>query len=377
MEKIKLFTAFAVLFVYSNCFCALPDEDQPVVQKIIKVNSGGSLEVTINSGDISIFPWQTNEIRVSSYDVEKYELKNIRYSIEKNTVKIDFGTYDSKDLIIKVPVKFNLNLLTKQGDVAVKGDMDGSIVIKTYGGDIGVKNVTGDITLTTNGGDIRTGDIGGNVDLYSMGGDLRMGKVNGSIAKLNTNGGDIRIKKTSATVNAKTMGGDIITEGIGGGSQLITLGGSIQSGPAEGNIKLETMGGDISLSKANGAVAAKTMGGDITLKNIKGSVTAKTYSGHISVTLFPTSSSRSDITTNYGAIDLFLPENSSTTVYAKVKSFNRISDDDTTRIYSDFPPSDSEEESKYTRGTYVINGGKSSITLQSSGDGIRILKAVK
>ncbi len=381
MKKVGLMFALVSL-ISIKCYCQ--EDDITSFSKTFKIEQGGSLELNVAFGSITIIPWNKSEINITASGMQKADEKALEIEVIGNRkVKVDcnpnWGGSEDMHFDIKVPRKFNLNLNTKAGDITISGKLEGDVNAKSYGGEITVGDITGNFMANTSGGDIATGNIDGSMNLNTLGGDIRVGAIKGSLIKINTNGGDVSIKKAYSGVSVRTMGGDIRTGDLGGDSELITLGGDISAGNVRGGINMETYGGDLTLAGANGRVSAKTSGGNITMHNISGSVTVKTPSGNIDVTLYPSPNSISEISTSNGSIDLHVPQNAKTTIRAKVRTYDDNNSNTGRKIYSEYPASESSKKSGSYTATYIINGGgSSSISLRSGDDsGIRIFKAIQ
>jgi hypothetical protein len=55
--------------------------------------------------------------------------------------------------IIKVPLSYNVNLITSGGSISVD-DLEGTVDIRTSGGNLGLVNIKGPVTGKTSGGSI-------------------------------------------------------------------------------------------------------------------------------------------------------------------------------------------------------------------------------
>jgi len=352
--------------------------------KTFSVNKGGRLYVDVNPGQITIVPWDKNEVVVKIKEMEEDELDNVKMESDKNEVRVG---YDSKwggsdaEFYINVPSQFNLELASTAGDVEVRGNISGDVHLKTNGGDISLKNVNGNLTASTDGGDIRIGDVEGELKINTDGGDIAIGAARGKTVRAVTSGGDIHITKSIAGTYLRTSGGDIYAGDLGSGSELLTSGGSLSAGIVSGGIRMETSGGDIELKGAKGKVIAKTSAGNITLKNVSGEVTAKTSAGDVDVMLDPSAGSESVMSTSSGEVVLRLPSSAKTEVEAEVSlrgSRGKWGDDK--RIHSDFQVKESPgsgDSKNLSKAKYVINGGGSKISLSSADSGIKILKSDK
>jgi hypothetical protein len=100
------------------------------------------------------------------------------------------------------------------------------------------------------------------VDLATSGGDITVGDLRAA-AKVSTSGGDLRFGRMSGAVQASTSGGDIALAASAADARLSTSGGDISVGSSAGPLKVTTSGGDIALDGLAGSVQATTSGGEI------------------------------------------------------------------------------------------------------------------
>lgn len=378
----KLFVIIVLLLTTSKiCFGGVNEYQERT--KLFNVNKGGRLYVNVNPGQITIVPWDKNEVVVKITEMEEDELNNVKMESSKNEVRVE---YDSEwgegdaEFHINVPSQFNLELISSAGDIIVKGNISGEVLAKTAGGDISLKNVTGNLTANTAGGDIRLGDIDGELKINTAGGDIIIGAAKGKSVKAVTAGGDIHITKASSGAYLRTSGGDISAGDLGGDSELLTSGGNVTVGNVTGSVRMETSGGDLDLRGAKGKVTAKTSGGNIALKNIVGGVTAKTSAGDVDIMLDPSAGTESVISTNAGEIILRVPSSTKTEIDATLRFYgHRRNSSEDFKIYSDFQAKESniDNDSKVSKAKYVINGGGSKIFLSATESDIKILKSDK
>ncbi|MHB8930915.1 MAG: DUF4097 family beta strand repeat-containing protein [Melioribacteraceae bacterium] len=381
-SKKYLLTFVAVLLLATNMLYATSREDGKT--KSFKVSKGGKLNVDLMAGGINIQTWDKDEVLISVEGLSDNAFKNLETEVKGNELFVKFendedDTENDVTFTFTVPTKFNLDLKTMGGDVSLKNNVDGSVAIDTYGGEISSKNIIGSAKVETKGGDINLDEIAGDCDVNTFGGDISIGSISGKNVKVSTNGGDIKIKKSTAGINAKTYGGDVRVGDLGGDSELVTYGGDISVGYAVGNLTMESSGGNLELNGAKGEIKAKTSGGDITFKKVEGSVDLKTQTGMIAVELNPSSNRESKITTNMGSIELTLPSSANVTVDARihVQGGWKYAIDEY-KIHSDFDSQSYSLEDK-TRdivGVYKINNGSGKIYLKSVNDEIKIKKGL-
>lgn len=124
--------------------------------------------------------------------------------------------------------------------------------------------------------------------------------------RLKTSGGSLTAKNMSGTQELRTSGGSITTEGIRGEMVLKTSGGSISITDAEGEVDANTSGGTIRTEMLVGNLKARTSGGGIRLSGIEGNVEAKTSGGSIRAEILAPSEVI-DLRTSGGSITVTIP----------------------------------------------------------------------
>ena len=151
MKKIGLMFAFVSL-ISVKCYCQ--EEDITSVSKTFNIEQGGSLELNVSFGGITIVPWNKSEINITAFGMEKEDEKALEIEvIGDKKVKVDcnpkWGGSEDMHFDIKVPKKFNVNLNTKAGDITIRGKLEGDVNAKSYGGEITVGDITGNFTANT------------------------------------------------------------------------------------------------------------------------------------------------------------------------------------------------------------------------------------
>lgn len=353
-------------------------------ERSFKINKGGTLTLELNTGSIQIKTWDKDEIKLVTTGISEESLKYLETTTKGNELLIKFwrGGDDEESQIMEftIPAQLNLNLKTMSGDVELNSDIEGNVRIDTYGGNINTKNIIGATSLETKGGDIILKNITGNCSVNTYGGDIEIGEIKGENASVSTNGGDVEIKNVAKGISVRTYGGDIRIGDIGGNSDLTTYGGDVITGFIKGNLKMETYGGNLILKGADGTVAGKTNGGDIDLGKVNGSVDVKTLSGSVIVELNPAPNSESKISTNYGMVELIVPQTAKTTIEARIHVQGYWKEDkENYSIDSDYKEKSMsyDEKKKNIVGVYELNGGGSKIFVKNVNDNISISKTRK
>jgi DUF4097 and DUF4098 domain-containing protein YvlB len=246
--------------------------------ELYDVKPGKELEINLEAGgSASVRGWDRNnmELKISARrgDLEDYE---VEVKESRSGIKIEVtsrrGWRDSDGhlhLDIKIPNRFDIEIHTKGGDIALE-DIEGIFEGKTMGGDIDLRGLKGEIGMTTMGGDIDVSDSHLEGRVHTMGGDIQLDQVSGDL-KSTTMGGDVAfdnnaLESTGEAVRISTMGGDIELASVPNGARVKTMGGDIEIGVAKKFINAGTMGGDIEIRSIDGWVSASTMGGDVTVR---------------------------------------------------------------------------------------------------------------
>lgn len=341
------------------------------VTKTFDVNRGGMLEVSLGVGDIIVSSWEKNQVFVRAEGIDPEEESRLKISQVGSTVRVSYrpewDSFGRARFTVQVPAEFNTDLRTAGGDIQLQGTFKGMLEGHTSGGDIRLANVDGTVTMHTSGGDVTAGKVNGTVQLHTSGGDIRVDNSGGQV-ELTTSGGDIRVGNVGKSLNARTSGGDVIIGDVGGQADVSTAGGDIHVGKVSGNATLRTAGGDVELKGATGVVKAKTAGGDVILNNISGSIDAMTAGGDVRAELRPAANTRSRLQSSGGDLYLSLPENARTRIEAIIDVRGRWRDNqDSYEIASDFKSQSyvKDPDTKEIRGTYILNGGGSEISLET------------
>ncbi len=349
--------------------------------KSFTVSKGGTLDVSVNGGDIKIVTWEKNEVNVS-YDPEDYDDESdLKITQQGNTVYVaDNNNWGGGGRFeISVPTQFNLQLETSYGDLAVRGKLVGNIHGETSAGDIRLSDVDGSVDVRTSGGDIVTGKITGKAALSTSGGEIDVASSQDEL-DIKTSGGDIRVGDVGKALRARTAGGDIVIGNVGGEANASTAGGNVRVGKVSGKVTLSTAGGDIELNGGNGAIKVATSGGNVMLTNISGSVNAATSGGDIVAELVPSGKGKSRLSSASGIIKLYLPENARATITARIRVEGWWkSQKNQYTITSDFKEDSSlrDEDQQEIESKFTLNGGGETITLETVNSDIEIRKLKK
>ncbi|RKY98061.1 MAG: hypothetical protein DRQ13_03945 [Ignavibacteriae bacterium] len=346
-------------------------------QKSFTVNKGDKLDLSTRMGNITIGTWDKNEVNVVVKNIIEEELNQLKMEQSGSVVKVIFKGDDSDNIEFEVtiPSELNLDLATGGGNISLNGDLDGTIDVSTAGGNISTKNINGKADISTAGGNITTGDINNDADISTAGGDMKIGRVNGT-ADISTAGGNIKVGDVSGSADISTAGGNISVKNVGGNADVSTAGGNISVQIVSGSAEINTAGGNLSLSSATGKVEANTAGGNIKLEDIHGFIDANTAGGNIYAELYPDGKNPSDLNTAGGNIELLVPSDAKATIIATFRVKRWYDGEELDHIKSDFKESSIKrnKEDREVEVTYVLNGGGSTIELNTAMGDIEIRK---
>jgi DUF4097 and DUF4098 domain-containing protein YvlB len=161
---------------------------------------------------------------------------------------------------------------------------------------------------------------------------------------------------------------------VGGVFSVTTGGGNVDVDKVSSTVKVTTGGGNVSVAGASGKTSATTGGGNLSFKNIKGGVDCYTGSGDVYVELNPDPKINSEIKSGSGSVTLYLPADAKATVVAKVRGWDTWGEDNTSPVTSDFNITTEDKSHSTVKTTYIINGGGSTIEVQTTSGEIRIKK---
>lgn len=248
----------------------------------LDVAPGETLEIDLETGgSLEISGWDLDVVRIATgSDFDRGDL-SIERTASGVRVEIDHGWRSERkgrrgwrngrrlNLTINVPLRFDLDIETMGGEVAIT-DVEGRIQGETMGGNLRFSRLTGRVDFETMGGSIELTDSEVDGELETMGGRVEFRDVVGDI-KGSSMGGNVVYKNvtrrdgssTGDRVVISTMGGKIEVDDAPAGAELDTMGGQIRVGAAREFVKAETMGGNISVGEIDGWLDLSTMGGDV------------------------------------------------------------------------------------------------------------------
>jgi len=281
----------AVIAVSAVTAAQAGNDFQGKIERSFPARDGGKIVVTTERGNIDLTSWDRGEVSVvMTIGVSGVSDEDATKLIERFAVDMrgDNGdvavevSYDkplrplrrqpSVRLTIQVPKRYNADLTTAGGDIALSS-IEGTAEVRTSGGDVAVRQVSAGVRAITSGGDLMIVGIGGDVEAR-------------------TSGGDVTVRDATGSVQAATSGGDIEVTGVGG------------------EVEGRTSGGDVTVLGAKGSVVAITSGGDVTIAYDVSQLPlteARTSGGDVTVSVLENASARIDASTSSGSVECELP----------------------------------------------------------------------
>ncbi|MGH9862906.1 MAG: DUF4097 family beta strand repeat-containing protein [Candidatus Acidiferrales bacterium] len=276
------------------------------------------------------------------------------------------------DYIVRVPLRFNLDVETSGGEIEVE-QLQGELQAVTAGGSIRSGDISGAVRVETAGGGIYLGNLGQRAEVRTAGGGIRVGDVQGD-AVLETSGGEIVAGKIAGTGQVTTAGGDVVVRASGGDLIAETAGGQIHVGEAGGSVRAETAGGSIQLDATRGPVQAETAGGCIYLDRIATGVRAATVAGKISARFTANRASfvASMLESAFGDVEVYLPADLPLTIDAVIEnaSGHTITSDFPLQVQGDQQGFQFQPRTVAARG--LLNGGGELLRIRTTAGSIEI-----
>lgn len=292
------------------------------ISQTLDITSGGKLVVDVGFGTIDVASGVENQVRIeaerkietSDEAKEKQFLADAPILITKegNTVAIRARRTEEKDswtwtgntkmdarYTVRVPKNFNLDL-------------------RTGGGAVSAKEITGEVTVSTSGGKLKLAQLRGPLNAKTSGGSIKLEDCQGNLG-VKTSGGEIRSEAGSGTLDARTSGGSIVVRDFKGDTEV------------------------------------KTSGGQLSFTNIGGKVVGHTSGGSISAALASPLPGEVELISSAGSIDLTIPSDAALTLEADARNGT---------VSNTLPVVATKVERDKLRGS--MNGGGKSVILRSS-----------
>ena len=246
-------------------------ETREQIHKTFAAHPGGKLVVDVDFGSIDVNTNGTGEVTI---DVERKVARHNKADEEKFlndhpvtlTQDGDTVTVYSKGKSKNVRSWFGSQRTEGKYTITVPSQFNAQI--KTAGGGVVIKDLTGDVKAGTSGGGFKFTRLHGKLDAETSGGSIRVADCEGPL-NVNTSGGGIDVSGGSGNLNGSTSGGSVNVKDFRGATHVQTSGGGISLENVAGRVDGSTSGGSISARLAAESpeeVRFETSGGGVTVQ---------------------------------------------------------------------------------------------------------------
>lgn len=235
---------------------------KPYLTQEYEVDTPGSLKIFTVGGNIDVEASSSyNKVRIELYvdrgfafwsqskNLDNYRITTIKRDDEivasveqKKREQSFFGDRMNFSFKIYMPKEMSTQLKTLGGDISLR-NVSGRQMMKTGGGSISISDIKGRLEAYTAGGNIDITNSRGTIYAQTQGGHISLDRAQGEM-RLKSNGGRIVSERTSGTMLAQVGGGDIWAD-------FVQVGKGINLETSAGNIHLEVpdhRGYELSLS---------------------------------------------------------------------------------------------------------------------------------
>ena len=234
---------------------------QDEIERTFSAADGGWLMIDTDHGNIDVESGTEGQVHVtvrrtprgnaeaSDFEVSFDQVGDKVTILGDNTIRNSGNNSVSVSYVVRVPHRFNVDLETSGGNIAVD-DLDGRAKLNTAGGNLSIGRVTGEVDANTSGGNISVDGSNANVAVNTSGGNINLGRIGGTVIAT-TSGGNISVEEVNGDLTAKTSGGQIsarLATQPQGRCVLKTSGGGITVYLADGiavNLEAETSAGRV------------------------------------------------------------------------------------------------------------------------------------
>jgi DUF4097 and DUF4098 domain-containing protein YvlB len=269
--------------------------NNPFLQKTFPRESIRQVESHTSGGNISVYGEASGQARVEVYIYSNNGRRDGDLSKEEIQKRLD-AEYD---LILSVDGgKLTASARSKEKNMNWRKSL--SIGFKIY-----VPQAVSTL-VRTSGGNINMKDLTGTEEFATSGGNLDIDNLSGKI-RGRTSGGNISITGSKDDIDVTTSGGNMDAEHCEGTIRLSTSGGNIHLRALKGDIHATTSGGEVDGEAIAGELRTGTSGGNVDLRDLACSVKASTSGGNINVTV-KTVGKYVDLSNSSGSINLEMPQ---------------------------------------------------------------------
>jgi hypothetical protein len=187
------------------------------VDRVLDASSSGSVKVVNTRGEVEIYGWDKDEIRVRGElddlaDEIIFEVKGDHARIEVRLPRHIVNWGDGSSLEIYVPENSRVDFQGVSTDTTIKNIL-GGLRVRSVSGDITADNIQERVHIKTVSGDIEISDSSGEANIATVSGEIEIEMDSGRVI-LDTVSGDIEAELEEFSVlRAHAVSGGIEVEG--------------------------------------------------------------------------------------------------------------------------------------------------------------------
>lgn len=234
------------------------DDDQPAIDTTVPfATSGGVVDLSIVSGEITVTGWSRGEARIHVTSDDEDQPVHFEHTADRILLDAGHRGYhrhhdDGGDVQydLTVPVGTRVIMHSTSGDLHARGT-HGEIEARSISGDVVVDDVTHSATLESVSGNVQARAITGDVRARSVSGDVDLDEVTGDITLSTVSGHGYATTSRSRVARLESVSGDL------------SYGGSLDP---TGTYDFRAHSGNISLQlppDAGASLSVDTFSGDI------------------------------------------------------------------------------------------------------------------
>jgi hypothetical protein len=206
-----------ILATLAGVLCLSAANASEEVDRVLDASSAGSVKVMNTRGEVEIYGWDKDEIRVRGeldalVDEFIFEVKGDQARIEVRLPRHNVNWGDGSDLEIYVPENSRVDFQGVSTDTTIKNVL-GGLRARSVSGDITVDNIQERVHIKTVSGDIEISDSSGEANIATVSGEIKIEMDSGRVI-LDTVSGDIEAElEEFSLLRANAVSGGIEVEG--------------------------------------------------------------------------------------------------------------------------------------------------------------------
>ena len=281
--------------------------------------AGGALRLSCDRGNITVTEWDQPQVKVvyhkrifagSQGEADSTNQSTTpRIQAQGTTVDVQANTEGAgpkgiaSDIEVYVPMKADVDLTARRGDVSVSQRM-GEVKVSAQRGDVTVDQVTGNVNVTTKHGSLHASNVTGNLAADGRLDDLALDTITGTVFVTADIFGDTRLAKLQKGLTVRTSRTELQFARLDG--DLTMDSGELEGDGIVGPFSLSTKAKDVNLRNLQGDVHISNDHGDITLEcNTAaglGNLDLATHHGNVQLRLPPKANFQYQVATRHGDI---------------------------------------------------------------------------